>query len=96
MAPPKVEYATKEEAVDAFKACLIELVQKGDWTWEQTLRVICKDPRYASPSHVSQHTARVHRSQYRREGGVPGRSREGTEWKEQRVRALGTACNAVN
>ncbi|KAL0936570.1 FF domain-containing protein [Colletotrichum truncatum] len=40
------EYATQEEAEAAFTKLLKRSGVQADWTWEQTLRTIAKDPQY--------------------------------------------------
>lgn len=41
-------YASKQEAKNAFKALLESANVKSDWTWEQTMREIVNDKRYAA------------------------------------------------
>lgn len=41
-------YANKQEAKDAFKALLESVHVESDWTWEQTMRLIINDKRYAA------------------------------------------------
>lgn len=43
-----VTYATKQEAKDAFKALLESANVESDWTWEQAMRLIINDKRYAA------------------------------------------------
>ncbi|KAJ8447514.1 hypothetical protein Cgig2_019508 [Carnegiea gigantea] len=43
-----VTYANKQEAKDAFKALLESVHVESDWTWEQTMRLIINDKRYAA------------------------------------------------
>ncbi|DBB01103.1 TPA: hypothetical protein ACH3X1_000995 [Trebouxia sp. C0004] len=41
-------YATKEEAKDAFKELLAAKGVASDWSWEQTMKLIINDKRYAA------------------------------------------------
>lgn len=41
-------YASKQEAKDAFKALLESANVESDWTWEQAMRLIINDKRYAA------------------------------------------------
>uniref|UniRef100_A0A803MC30 Pre-mRNA-processing protein 40A n=1 Tax=Chenopodium quinoa TaxID=63459 RepID=A0A803MC30_CHEQI len=46
--PETLTYASKQEAKDAFKALLESVNVESDWTWEQAMRLIINDKRYAA------------------------------------------------
>ncbi|XP_021866042.1 pre-mRNA-processing protein 40A [Spinacia oleracea] len=46
--PETLTYASKQEAKDAFKALLESANVESDWTWEQAMRLIINDKRYAA------------------------------------------------
>ncbi|MEW5316690.1 MAG: hypothetical protein WDW38_008043 [Sanguina aurantia] len=46
--PNKYVFATKAEAKDVFKELLASVKCASEWTWEQAMRVIVNDPRYAA------------------------------------------------
>ncbi|CAF3202727.1 unnamed protein product [Rotaria sp. Silwood2] len=50
----KIEYASKKEAMDAFKELLREKNVLSNSTWEQALKSIGNDPRYAAIKHINE------------------------------------------
>jgi pre-mRNA-processing factor 40 len=52
--PVKIEYASKKEAMDAFKELLREKNVPANATWEQALKLIGNDPRYAAIKHINE------------------------------------------
>ncbi|XP_010691544.2 pre-mRNA-processing protein 40A isoform X1 [Beta vulgaris subsp. vulgaris] len=46
--PETLTYASKQEAKDVFKALLESSNVESDWTWEQAMRLIINDKRYAA------------------------------------------------
>lgn len=50
----KIEYATKKEALDAFKELLREKNVPSNATWEQALKLIGNDPRYPAIKHINE------------------------------------------
>ncbi|CAF4907795.1 unnamed protein product, partial [Rotaria sp. Silwood1] len=50
----KIEYASKKEAMDAFKELLREKNVPSNSTWEQALKLIGNDPRYAAIKHINE------------------------------------------
>ena len=50
----KIEYASKKEAMDAFKELLREKNVLSNSTWEQALKLIGNDPRYAAIKHINE------------------------------------------
>ena len=50
----KIEYASKKEAMDALKELLREKNVPSNATWEQALKLIGNDPRYAAIKHISE------------------------------------------
>ena len=50
----KIEYATKKEAMDAFKDLLREKNVPSNSSWEQALKLIGNDPRYAAIKHINE------------------------------------------
>ncbi|XP_057527372.1 pre-mRNA-processing protein 40A-like isoform X1 [Amaranthus tricolor] len=46
--PEPPTYSSKQEAKDAFKALLDSVNVESDWTWEQAMRLIINDKRYAA------------------------------------------------
>jgi pre-mRNA-processing factor 40 len=52
--PIKIEYASKKEAMDAFKELLREKNVSSNSTWEQALKLFGNDPRYASIKHINE------------------------------------------
>ncbi|UJR31939.1 hypothetical protein I4U23_019412 [Adineta vaga] len=56
----KIEYASKEEALEAFKELLREKNVPSNATWEQALKLIGNDPRYAAMKHINEKKQRFH------------------------------------
>jgi pre-mRNA-processing factor 40 len=52
--PVKIEYASKKEAMDAFKELLREKNVPANSTWEQALKLIGNDPRYVGIKHINE------------------------------------------
>jgi pre-mRNA-processing factor 40 len=52
--PIKIEYASKKEAMDAFKEILREKNVPSNSTWEQALKLIGNDRRYAAIKHINE------------------------------------------
>jgi pre-mRNA-processing factor 40 len=52
--PVKIEYASKKEAMDAFKELLREKNVPANSTWEQALKLFGNDPRYAAIKHINE------------------------------------------
>ena len=52
--PVKIEYASKKEAMDAFKELLREKNVPSNSTWEQALKLFSNDPRYAAIKHINE------------------------------------------
>ncbi|CAF1213117.1 unnamed protein product [Adineta steineri] len=52
--PVKIEYATKKEAMDAFKELLREKNVPSNSTWEQALKLFSGDVRYAAIKHINE------------------------------------------
>ncbi|CAF4570242.1 unnamed protein product [Rotaria socialis] len=50
----KIEYASKKEAMDAFKELLREKNVPSNATWEQALKLIGNDARYAAIKHINE------------------------------------------
>jgi pre-mRNA-processing factor 40 len=50
----KIEYASKKEAMDAFKELLKEKNVPSNATWEQALKLIGNDARYAAIKHINE------------------------------------------
>ncbi|CAF3928907.1 unnamed protein product, partial [Adineta steineri] len=50
----KIEYASKKEAMDAFKELLREKNVPSNSTWEQALKLIGNDARYAAIKHINE------------------------------------------
>jgi pre-mRNA-processing factor 40 len=50
----KIEYASKKEAMDAFKEILREKNVPSNSTWEQALKLIGNDRRYAAIKHINE------------------------------------------
>jgi pre-mRNA-processing factor 40 len=50
----KIEYASKKEAMDAFKELLREKNVPSNVTWEQALKLIGNDARYAAIKHINE------------------------------------------
>ncbi|CAF3681345.1 unnamed protein product [Rotaria sordida] len=50
----KIEYGSKKEAMDAFKELLREKNVPSNSTWEQALKSIGNDPRYAAIKHINE------------------------------------------
>lgn len=50
----KIEYATKKEALDAFKELLREKNVPSNATWEQALKLFANDPRYPAIKHINE------------------------------------------
>ncbi|CAF0817673.1 unnamed protein product [Adineta ricciae] len=52
--PVKIEYASKKEAMDAFKDLLREKNVPSNSTWEQALKLFSTDPRYVALKHINE------------------------------------------
>jgi pre-mRNA-processing factor 40 len=52
--PIKIEYASKKEAMDAFKELLREKNVPSNSSWEQALKLFGSDPRYAAIKHINE------------------------------------------
>ncbi|UJR14795.1 hypothetical protein I4U23_001783 [Adineta vaga] len=52
--PIKIEYASKKEAMDAFKDLLREKNVSSNSTWEQALKLFSTDPRYIALKHINE------------------------------------------
>lgn len=50
----KIEYASKKEAMDAFKELLREKNVPSNSSWEQALKLIGNDARYAAIKHINE------------------------------------------